>query len=366
MLSLRKLLFLTLVSSSPLLASELERVTPAEVQQIKEITDIALTGLKAHYPESSKALVLRDAHAKAHGCAKAVFTVREDIPISLRIGTFSTPGKKYKAIVRFSNGAFKPGPDTGMDGRGMAIKIIDSDPERSLSDRSDDIHDILLINYPVFFSPNVEDYASFAEAGALTGDTEGLKKYFFPGLNPFSWRLRQAYIAYEIASQKIDSPLAAQYYSMVPYGFGDGRAVKYSAKPCNSSFKSSKSNGGGENFLREALANELSNNDACFEILVQEKTSEEDVEDATQLWKEATSPFLLVGKLDIPAQKIKDTKRDDLCEAMSFTPWNAPKDQLPLGGINRLRRVVYDEISSYRSQRNKVVVESGSILWGKF
>jgi hypothetical protein len=70
----------------------------------------------------------------------------------------------------------------------MAIKIIDVEPNEKSLQRQRPPHDILMINYPVFFSPNVADYKDFALAGALSGDSEALKQYFMPGYNPLRWR----------------------------------------------------------------------------------------------------------------------------------------------------------------------------------
>ncbi|SEN24918.1 catalase [Bradyrhizobium sp. OK095] len=161
-------------------AQGLERQPADEEQSIAEIRARALSELKARYPEGNQTLVRRDAHAKAHGCVKATFAIDADIPDQLRVGTFAQPGQRFRALIRYSNGAFEPGPDTGYDGRGMAIKIIDAEPEGDSPVRGRPPHDILLIDYPAFFSPDVADYKDFAHAGALTGNSEGLKRYFLP------------------------------------------------------------------------------------------------------------------------------------------------------------------------------------------
>jgi catalase len=269
-------------------------------------------------------------------------------------------------LIRFSNGAFKPGPDTGFDGRGMAIKIISEDPSEASSQGHSATHDILMINYPVFFSPDVRDYRDFAKFGALTGDQTALKRYFFPGFNPFGWRIRQGYLAYQIASQKISSPLVAQYYSMTPYQFGTGRAVKYSARPCAGSSVEPTPKSDEPNFLRDALRTGLSTGSACFELLVQESKPGMEIEDATAEWSQSLSPFQPVGKIEVPTQQIDSDHRDARCENLIFTPWNAPAEQRPLGGINRLRKDVYERISKYRTEHNGVVPEEAGVVWDEF
>ena len=335
-----------------------------EEDNIEAIRARSLLELKQQYPEGTSTLVRRDAHAKAHGCVKATFKVDTDLETDLRVGTFSTPGNEFKAWLRFSNGAFHPGADTGLDGRGMAIKIMGAggsgtDPGT--------MHDILMINHPVFFSPNIADYRSFADDGALTGASAGLRHYFIPSLNPWTWRIRQALIAYRIASHEVESPLKAQYYSMTPFQFGADSTVKYTARPCaRGSTEVVATAEKSPNFLREAMQRQLAKNRACFDLLVQLRKPGMSIEDATEEWSETESPFQRVGQIFIPPQLFSTPERDRFCEDLSFKPWNAPAEHLPVGGINRVRKAVYDEISAFRKQRNYVILQDPEAAWDAF
>ena len=40
------------------------------------------------------------------------------------------------------------------------------------------------------------------------------------------------------------------------------------------------------------------------------------------------------------------------CENLSFTPWHTIPEHRPLGGINRVRKTVYDTISHVRHEIN--------------
>jgi catalase len=350
-------------------AQELERIAAGEAQAIEEIRARALLELKTRYPETGQlSPVRRDAHAKAHGCVKATFEVDAAVAEELRVGTFAQPARRFKALIRFSNGAFEPGPDTSFDGRGMAIKLFAAAAVENPARPQNSSHDILMINYPAFFSPDVSDYRDLARAGALTGDSRGLRRYFIPTYNPFDWRIRQGYVAYKIASQKITSPLAATYYSMTPFRFGANRAVKYSARPCTGSEQSDAAAlpGGGADFLKQALRTGLSSQPACFELLVQERKGDMDTENALVEWSETISPYRRVGRIDIPAQEMNSPEREKSCESLVFNPWNAPAEQQPVGGINRLRKPVYDTISAYRTTRNKTASIDPAALWDKF
>ncbi len=173
-------------------------------------------------------------------------------------------------------------------------------------------------------------------------------------------------MAYKIASQKASSPLSLQYYSMAPFLFGAGRAVKYSARPCSAPGPTDLPVSDKPNFLRDALWKGLASGPACFELLVQERKADMDVENTLVEWPEAISPFRRVGKIDVLAGQTTTDMREQACEGLVFNPWNAPAEQRPLGGINRLRRAVYEGISSYRTSRNAVTIADPATLWNKF
>jgi len=353
--------------ATEVVGEELERPRTGEPEAIRTIVSLALAELEHRYPPGAS-LVRRDAHAKGHGCVKAIFHVDREVPADLRVGFAAIPDQEYKAWVRFSNGAFEPGADSGMDGRGMALKIINSAPTALAPTGPVSSHDLLMINYPVFFSTDALDYMDFASSGGLTGNPDELKRYFVPSFNPLRWRYRQALIAYRIASTKITSPLSTQYYSMVPFLFGSGRAVKYSARPCHGSPANDgqgPANSGAVDFLKSTMQYELDLAPACFDLLVQEKRGTMPIEDATIEWSEAESPFRRVGTISIPQQKFEAAERSEFCENVTFNPWNAPPEQKPLGSINRVRKALYDEISRYRHSRNKSAVPDAEEAWGK-
>jgi hypothetical protein len=59
-----------------------------------------------------------------------------------------------------------------------------------------------------------------------------------------------------------------------------------------------------------------------------------------------------VARLTLPAQTIESPEQERLCESLSFTPWHALPEHEPVGGINRVRRAVYQELSRYRHAQN--------------
>ena len=113
-------------------------------------------------------------------------------------------------------------------------------------------------------------------------------------------------------------------------------------------------------YLRESILKHFAGKkDACFEIQVQLKTKPEmDVENPMNDWIE--SPWHSVGWLRFfyKEQRLPLTAKlnDDqnlLCDNLSFNPWNSLEEHKPLGAINRIRKFIYSDISSFRKSRNR-------------
>jgi hypothetical protein len=204
-----------------------------------------------------------------------------------------------------------------------------------------------MINHPVFFVNDPARYLSFMQD--INSD-RFLKKLHVP----FALGAKGTWIALNTRN-KISNPLQTRYWSMVPYqlGVGDHRqAVKYSARAC-SSVVSPIPVTPQKDFLRAALRTTLQDRDACMEFLVQPRTSSSmSVEDSMTEWKEDQAPFYKVATIRIPQQVFDTPEQNKFCENLSFTPWHALAEHKPLGAINRMRKVIYDQISRVRHEMN--------------
>jgi hypothetical protein len=115
-----------------------------------------------------------------------------------------------------------------------------------------------------------------------------------------------------------------------------------------------------DNYLRSALTRRFAvagASEARFELQAQVRSAEDlanaidtDIEDASAHWDEARYPFVTLAMLTIEPQEIDGPERDAWCEAMAFSPWHGIEDHRPLGGINRLRRAVYEASAALRLQ----------------
>ncbi|HYP58581.1 MAG TPA: catalase family protein, partial [Beijerinckia sp.] len=283
----------------------------------------------------------RDAHRKAHGCVQASFTVLGGLPPELAQGVFAEP-KDYSAIIRYSNGSGASQDDRTGDGRGMAVKVLGVDGPKILTeDPENSTQDFLMINYPVFFVRNALDYVGF-ERAQLRGNL-GLLWWLGTHI------LHEGWIATRISLIHFTNPLNSRYWSMTPSKLAL-KQMKFSAEPCaGSRFEPGVSN--SKDLLRENLEAHLAKQSACFDFKVQVRTDPRNmpIEDATIEWSEKAAPFVPVARIVIPVQK---PVQGEACEVLSYTPWHTSPELRPLGGIQRVRKAVYQEISNLRHELN--------------
>ncbi|MEO7271649.1 MAG: catalase, partial [Vicinamibacterales bacterium] len=86
---------------------------------------------------------------------------------------------------------------------------------------------------------------------------------------------------------------------------------------------------------------------AQFDLSVNPQTDPETmpVEDPTIEW---TSAPVRLATISIYPQKCDGPEQMAFVENLSWNPWNALPEHLPLGGINRARKLVYMDSSDLR------------------
>ncbi len=77
------------------------------------------------------------------------------------------------------------------------------------------------------------------------------------------------------------------------------------------------------------------------------------VEDSKTEWREPEAPCIKVATIRIPKQVFDTDAQMEFCENLSFTPWHARPEHRPLGGVNRVRRIVYEQVSKLRHRLNQ-------------
>ncbi len=327
------------VSAQAAANSDGEEIPADESVAVQEVVMLIRNQIESEARNQGRAF--RDAHRKHHGCVKASFQVADALPDSIKYGVFSQ-GKTYNAVIRYSNGSGQVQDDREGDGRGMAVKVLGVTGERNLSENDDETssQDFLMINNPVFFVRDAEDYVKFQKA-VQSGDL------IWWLLHPMRV-LHEALIVKDIRDRKISNPLDSTYFSMTASKLGPSQ-MKFRAIPCGKNVFLNPSNSADR--LRENLEATLAKGSACFLFQVQLRTIPEDmpVEDPTIEWNEEDAPFETVAQITIPEQK---PAQGESCEALSFNPWNGLQQHRPLGGISRVRKDVYQAISRFRHEFN--------------
>mgnify|MGYP003386566960 FL=1 len=327
---------------------------PEEGATTLAITESIQQTIKSRYANDLPAL--RHVHSKAHGCVLADFQVNQTLQDEHQHGIFQS-GASYKAWIRFSNGdSDATREDKEGDGRGMAIKLMGVPGEKLLPDESH-TQDFVMINHPVFFINDPQKYLSLIESLSSSNLLDRLSA-------PLSLGIEGSIIAAKINGKKIRNPLYARYWSMVPYQLGTGsnrRAMKFSAKPCSQLDNTPQSDQLEDpNYLRTAMKNHLDTDAACFDFLIQTRDTRTaagtalSVELATNEWEESAAPFFKVATITIPKQDFDKPEQHKFCENLSYTPWHSVIEHRPLGGVNRIRKVVYTSTANLRRSINAV------------
>jgi catalase len=332
--------------------SALEQIPPGEAAMTQDVIQTAVRIVDQHREPTR---YLRDAHAKAHGCVKAEVNVLPELAQPLRQGVFSEPGKTWQAMIRLSNGNAYPQFDSLRDARGMAIKLFDVSGKPLLGDRpAQGEQDFVMFSHANFF---VSDVAEYRQNVAAQADGKKIMA-FFPGWDPRTWQVRHLFIALATLAPPPDSPTQTTYFSVSPYKFGEANA-KFRVMPDPDScpaYTLPQQNHDLPNFLRSALNQQLSTDrvPACFVLQIQRQDTNKymPIEDTSIEWREQDSPFETVARITLPAQDFDTPTLNLACDNLSFNPWFGIEAHRPIGGINRLRKAVYEAVSDYRHSQN--------------
>lgn len=312
----------------------------------EEVVSPNETELTAEFTAFLKAVSLRRAgdgpvrrfnQGRHSGCVEAEFVVRDDLPDHLRVGLFAVP-RTYRAFIRFANAT--SATDRDRDGRGMSVKLADV-PGPNLTEGST-TQDFVLNSHPVMVAPNTKEFLALLQAI----EAGRLQTALFFARRPRLLRIG-------LASQgRPTSHLDINYWSTTPYLFGQGRAVKYIARP-RSDRTSPMPGTLTDNYLRDALRKHLAEAEAAFDFMIQFQVDSRrmPIEDATIEWDQQESPYVPVAHIRIPRQDIDDADRTKRCEEAAFNPWNGLPEHRPLGSLNRARRQIYRSLAQLRRER---------------
>ncbi len=266
----------------------------------------------------------RGEHPKHHAGVWATFAVEANIPEALRVGLFAQPGE-HTAFIRFSNG--RTFDDREPDVHAIAVKVFASQQQ-----------DFLLADHPVFFAENVQRILDFL-IQKMSGAAPAVMAATYPKLIGFK-------------NPAKSSTLAMSYWSQTPYKLGPS-AVKYYAAPSTGQQQPAIPLNDSPNFLRESMAEQLTARKIAarfdFCVIPQTDAAAMPVEDPTIEW---TSAPVKLATISIYPQKFDSQEQMTFVENAVWTPWNSLPEHAPIGGINRARRMVYEDSQALRHKTN--------------
>lgn len=291
----------------------------------------------------------RGGNTKTHGIVRGEFAVHQGLPTHLRHGIFSKPDT-YKAWIRFSG----PGPyitpdidDVGF--MSISVKLMGVQGPK-LMENEKFTQDLLGVSVPVFVSPDATANAQL--------QVESLKNaqvfYFLNFRRPHVLDFIMQGLYLKTQSSLLEEP----YFSQVPCLLGEGQAMQYSFWPITAT-KTKVPNlpfRPPDDYLRQALATTLANQDAFFDVRVQLQTDPflMPLENSAVLWPEKLSPRISVAILKIPRQSFTSPAQLDFAKQLTYNPWHCLPEHRPLGNISRARRRVYESLSKFRHGMNGV------------
>jgi len=321
-------------STSTGLAEEI--AAPDETAVTAEFITFLKAASAKRYPTG---VVRRFNQARHSGCVEAEFTVLDALPDNQRVGLFAQP-RTYPAFIRFANAS--SATDREKDVRGMSIKLRDVRGPNLTADQT--AQDFILNSHPVMMAAGTREFLELLKAV----ERGGLSRILYFLSHPGAARVALA------ARQNPTSHLDIPYWSTTPYLFGEGRAVKYVARP-RSAGSRALPRPLTDSYLRDALVDQLEHSDASFDFMIQFQANGRTmpIEDASVEWKEQDSPYHPVARIRIPRQRIDAAERATACEQVAFNPWHCLADHRPLGNFNRARRDIYHAMAQFRGDRVK-------------
>lgn len=151
---------------------------------------------------------------------------------------------------------------------------------------------------------------------------------------------------------------STRQYSQTAYRFGD-YVMKYCLVPSSETqrklYEETIRPEHGSDILHRWLQTFHATHDAeyLFQVQLCENLEDQPVEYAGKIWDPEKYPWQTVATVKIPKQESFDFERKTFWEDhMRVDPWHGLKAYQPLGGPNRLRRVVYPASSKLRRKMN--------------
>jgi len=277
----------------------------------------------------------RALHAKQNVGLEGELEIASDVPAEANHGLFARPGR-YRALVRFSNGAPARQSDRAPDVRGIAVKLFGVDGTKIIPGMEDaTTQDLLAIRTSALPLRNAQEFMALVRVAR--------PQALLPIRLMAALGVRRGIAIIRAALGGLRAPqrplAATSYYSAVPIMLGP-HAIQFAfiARDTAEPVKLATPDA-----LGAGLADTVRTTAVTYDMKIRffSDAATTPIEDASVEW---SSPWVTVGTLTLPVQdpsSPRGKRVNDLIEQLSFDPWHARADMRPLGNIMRARNVAY-------------------------
>jgi Catalase len=354
---------------------DVEKPEPDFERTLQAVLDDMKQHMRGSVKTEGIGRMVRNAHAKGYGLARAEFEILSGMPNEYAQGIYAKPGR-HEAMVRFSNGTNHVGSDRFLGPIvGIGLKIFGIEGKTLLEDEPDShTFDYALINHPVFFVNTLKHYVFIQQVFANLGLAPpanltpeelqaGLHRVLYDFLTgkgtlpaeEWAWEELGAFL--RLAQTKPINLLLSTYWTMGAVRHGD-YVAKVRVAPVQSFADRIEQRAldlnSAEQVFRPALVADLREGPYEFDVQVQLCTdlARMPVEKTTVVWPESLSPYVTVAKLRLPQQDIGGEDNFEKMDKTSMAAWRVTEPHRPLGNIMRSRKEVYRESSRLRHEAN--------------
>ncbi|TKA52456.1 hypothetical protein B0A49_11025, partial [Cryomyces minteri] len=327
-----------------------ENVPEGEQEDIQAVADMINDIQKAQY--NSHRHCYSGTHARTQGIVRGTFVVPDDLPKHLKQTELFQKGGEYEVVARYSSEPGDPGLDDRIpQPRGFAMKLFGVHGDMFDAGKDYPTQDIEFNSTPALDLATAKVTKEIIDLRInYGGDQKELYKRLEKRPDTDLQKYRDT-----VRNTHLES---TRQYSQTAYRFGD-YVIKWCLVPDSETqrklYDETVKPDDGADILHRWLQNFHKEHDASYLFQVQlcENLEDQPVEYAGKVWDPEKYPWQTVATLKIPKQDSFNYELKMFWEDhMRVDPWHGLKTLQPLGGPNRLRKVVYPASSALRRKMN--------------
>ncbi|KAF2085960.1 heme-dependent catalase [Saccharata proteae CBS 121410] len=329
---------------------DVEVIPEGEQEDIQAVADMINEIQRAHWNNTRHCF--SGTHARTQGVVKGKFIVDDDLPKHLKQTELFSKGGEYPVVCRYSSEPGDPGLDDRIpQPRGFAMKVFNVHGDFLPAGADFPTQDIEFNSTPALDLADAKTTKEIIDLRIKFGNNQPeLYKHLEARKDTDLQKFRDT-----VRNTHLES---TRQYSQTAYRFGD-YVMKFCLVPSSETqrklYDETVKPVDGADILHRWLQNFHRDHDAeyLFQVQLCENLEDQPVEYAGKVWDPEKYPWQTVARLVLPKQESFDFERKMFWEDhLRVDPWHGLKGLMPMGGPNRLRKVVYPASSGLRRKMN--------------